>query len=341
MIRKYIFLILVIFSFSSLNAQKIVFEYNIDKPQIQQIGDYHFITLSNSNQIARLGSPSIPYLPVKLLLPAGAVAKSIDFKFKNKIVIDGNYNIMPMQNVRPMNYSGENEFVLNQAVYELSSYPSFKSSEVNTEFMNGHTIALAKYTPIRYSPATGKLAYYSKVIVTVKLAENKQKTVVKSDFRPQIIKKVNSFVDNSSVAKGFSQSNFNIDNYEMLIITADDYENGFDDLINNHKKRGIRAKVVSLSKVDASVDGVDMPEKMRNYIIQEYQNNGILYVLLGGDADVVPFRALYCEALSDGEIYSGHLPADLYFSSLDGNWNDDADYKWGEPDEADLLPDVA
>ena len=341
MMNKYIFLFLAIFSFSSLNAQKIVFEYNIDNPKIQQIGDYQLLSFANSYQIAELGSPSIPYLAVKLLLPAGTEAKSIDFTFKDKIVIEGKYNILPMQNVRPISFSGEKEFVLNKSAYNLTNYPLYKSSKVNTEYMNGHAIALAKYTPVRYSPFTGKLSYYSKVIVTVKLAEKKQKMIVKSDFRPQIIKKVSNFVDNPSAVKGLAQPVFNIDNYEMLIITADEYKDEFNDLIINHKKRGIRSKVITLSEINEAVEGIDMPEKMRNYIIQEYQNKGIIYVLLGGDADVVPFRNLYCEALSGGDVYSGQLPADIYFSSLDGNWNTDADNKWGEPGEDDLLPDVA
>jgi hypothetical protein len=35
------------------------------------------------------------------------------------------------------------------------------------------------------------------------------------------------------------------------------------------------------------------------------------------------------------------IASDLYFGALDGNWNDDADSLWGEPDEADLIPEVS
>jgi len=50
----------------------------------------------------------------------------------------------------------------------------------------------------------------------------------------------------------------------------------------------------STEDIIAGTSGIDSQEKIRNYIIQEYQNNHIEYVLLGGSEEWVPSRKFYC-----------------------------------------------
>ena len=83
-----------------------------------------------------------------------------------------------------------------------------------------------------------------------------------------------------------------------------------------------------------------MQEKIRNYIIAEYQQHSIEYVLIGGDVEVVPYRGFYCLVNSDVDYSDTGIPADLYYSALDGNWNTDGDDLWGEPGEDDLYPEL-
>lgn len=337
-----IFILITIICFSFLlNAQKISFIYNIKTPDIQQVGDYQLLSFGNSYQIANLGSPSIPFLAVKLVLPDGFIASSIDYKFENKKTLNGKFNLFPFQNVRPLNYLGQDDFIINNAVYNSNLVSNYVSSDVSNQYMNGYAFALANYTPVRYIPSSGEVSYYSKITVTIKLQKDNSSKSIKQNKDSRIIKKVSEFADNYQALKKVDQKPFDADDYEMLIITGDTYANSFDELINNHLKRGIRSKVITLSEISASETGVDVPEKMRNFIIKEYQNHGILYVLLGGDGDVVPIRSLYCEALSGGDTYNDNIPADLYFSALDGNWNNDGDTRYGEPGEDDLLPEIA
>ncbi len=81
--------------------------------------------------------------------------------------------------------------------------------------------------------------------------------------------------------------------------------------------------------------------KIRNCIIDYYTNYGTSYVILGGDSDptdedddIVPHRGLYAEGEYD-------IPSDMYYSCLDGTWNDDGDNAWGEVGEYDVYSEVA
>jgi hypothetical protein len=89
-------------------------------------------------------------------------------------------------------------------------------------------------------------------------------------------------------------------------------------------------------------NGVDPAEQIRTFIRDAYDNWGTVWVLLGGDTDVVPLRY----ATHHFNNPPDQIPADYYFGCLDGNWNGDGDWYFGESgappngDGADLVPDV-
>ena len=126
--------------------------------------------------------------------------------------------------------------------------------------------------------------------------------------------------------------------YEMLLITPQDYVDRFNDYVALYAGRGIRIRVVDLQEIYDTMEGRDNKEKIRNYIIQEYENNGISMVLLGGDVSLVPYRSLWCFAY---EGYEDYIPSDTYYACLDGTLNENGNNKWGEVGEDDLLPELA
>ncbi len=131
------------------------------------------------------------------------------------------------------------------------------------------------------------------------------------------------------------------DDYQLLIITPAQFVSNFQELIDVYLERGIKTQVVTRETINTSGTGQDLTEKVRNYIIQEYQDHSVEYVLLGGDVEHVPYRGFYCYAVSGSGYEDNNIPADLYYSALDGNWNTDGDNSWGEPGEDDLLPEIA
>jgi hypothetical protein len=110
-------------------------------------------------------------------------------------------------------------------------------------------------------------------------------------------------------------------------------------LLEEHRSlRGLGAKTVLVADIEASYSGTDLAAKIREFIKDAYLNWQTEYVLLGGDSDVIPHRGLYAVGpnATDSDIAS-----DLYYAALDGTWNDDGDAYWGEPSEADLMPEVS
>jgi len=107
--------------------------------------------------------------------------------------------------------------------------------------------------------------------------------------------------------------------------------------------KGLHCKTALVEEIEATGTGLDLPEKIRNYIRDCYLSEGTQYVLLGGDDDIIPARGVFGEV---GNYLDHSMPCDLYYAALDGDWNSDGDSVYGEPNdgvgggEVDLLAEV-
>ncbi len=78
---------------------------------------------------------------------------------------------------------------------------------------------------------------------------------------------------------------------EYVIVTSDALLTEFEDLADWKTRKGVQAAVRTVEWIDQTYpNGVDRAERIRFFIRDAYQNWGTLFVLLGGDTDVVPPR---------------------------------------------------
>lgn len=326
----------------SVNASKVEKTYHFKSPIVKQVGGYQVFELANTMPTAFVGHPVLPYCQVKLMLPPGEVALEVDIVFSDEVTVSGMFSIYPQQQVQPLSKENSGIFKKDFAVYNQDAFiPENSKDHLVTSFLNGRSIALTSFTPARYNPVTGQLKYYSSARVIVTTAPDSRAEQALENFTASNVEVLN-FTDNNEMDAEYSSKRQPLtDSYDYLIITTQAFANSFTSLQNNYLKEGITSAVVTIETINTTMTGIDTPEKIRNYIIQEYQTHGIQYVLLGGDTELVPHRGFYCYVES-GDGYTDYdIPSDLYYSALDGSWNTNNDDKWGEPGEDDLLPDVA
>lgn len=343
--KKIYLLLIIVLSVSLLKADIIKKNWTIPQPKIVKHGDYHKVIFPNTLQTNRAGEPSLPYFAVSLLLPPGETAVSIEFKGEDEVFIEGDFQLYPYQPSRTLNDTSKVPFIKKEKVY-LSNhiYPANETGRLKTAYLNGHGFAMSAFTPVKYIPASGKLSYYKKVtiIVHTKTSPMANEQMKQLKTTTWINTKVLKLAQNPEALNLYNtKQSRSMADYRMLIITETGYLNSFDSLRNIYLERGIRSKVYSINYINNNINGQDLQEKIRNFIIQEYQNHGVEFILLGGDVEIVPYRGFYCYVISGGGVESNDIPADLYYSALDGSWNDDGDNHWGEPGEDDLLPDVS
>jgi len=130
--------------------------------------------------------------------------------------------------------------------------------------------------------------------------------------------------------------------YNYLIICSSKYDTVFERLKNWKMKRGFKTKIYNTEYIFANSSGRDDAEKLRNFIKTEYESSGIEYLLLCGDRGTVPVRKLYFMECGAGYYPDeDSIPADIYYTNLEGDFDFDKDGTYGEmEDSCDLTPEL-
>ena len=87
--KKATFLVLSLLGYFVLFSGEIVKTYTFDNPQFNQIKGYTTIGFENLLLTGKAGEPVLPYQDLKLLLPPGHSAISIEFEGVDEITIPG------------------------------------------------------------------------------------------------------------------------------------------------------------------------------------------------------------------------------------------------------------
>ena len=319
-------------------AETIEHIYHFGQPTVTERDGYQQIGFQGCLPSGIIGEPTLPWQNVSLLLPQGQEAVSIHVEYFDFVEMDGQFNLYPAQKPRPISSEEVIPFAKNEDLYRSAeNYPSRSYSNVTTQHLNGVAFAFGGFTPLRYVPATGKVSYAQTAIVHIETTVSRDDHSRKLWLSPENEASIQRLAQNPSVLSTYNKRGREIGGYDMLIITKEEWIPRFDEYINLYNDKGIRTRIVALEDIYATMDGRDNQEKIRNYIIQEYENNGIQMVSLGGDVSIMPYRSLYCWA-QEGE--EDQLPSDMYYACLDGTMNDDNDDRWGEVGEDDLLPEL-
>jgi Peptidase family C25/Propeptide_C25 len=335
-----IFVLSTILMFASI----IEHTYYFNDLQISDSEGYQLVNFENTQSAGIIGEPTLPYHAVQLLLPHGEIAESILISGSNEIQLNRDIELYPMQQSKPLSSNEPSIFQKKDTIYQSDqNYPVEQHGRLTTEFMNGYGFALSTISPVNYIPATKQLSYFREVTVEIETKRDpnmysRSKTI---SSRQKVLDKINSFAQNSELISSYNTDITREGEYEILIITPNQFSTEFDAWINLNQQKGMRSEIATTEDINATMAGQDLQEKIRNYIIQEYSNNDVVFVLLAGDAEHVPPRGFYCYVESGDGVEDYAIPADVYYSGLDGSWNDDGDNLWAEPGEDDLLPDIS
>ncbi len=353
---KILFILLLLFLLQNLSlfADKIEYKYYFNKPQITKQGDYYRVEMNGFMSISKPGTPELPSKSVQLLLPPGEQAISISVIYEGINDLPGEYRIYPRQRPYPIGYQGEVEFTEpDPEIYNSNMpFPEKLNSEIQTQYLGGHSIALLNIFPVQYIPASGKVSYFSEMRVLIETestveAENSFNNFYRNDKKTN--ERVRNIIDNpEQIGLYPSQSNTRSGDNKYIIITSNTYSSSFDSFADFKTKQGYNVLIKTTNDIYSEYSGVDNQDKIRNFIKYVYQNLGTEYVLLGGDVEIVPHRGFYGWVNTwpnPTEDYD--IPADLYYAALDRvgsgagpDWNVDNDNKWGENSEADYFAEV-
>ncbi|MDD3151747.1 MAG: C25 family cysteine peptidase [Bacteroidales bacterium] len=341
--KNYFLNFIILFFFSiSVFAQDITI--NFDFPTVIQNGDYIQLQNAGCVNIQNAGEPQIPQKTYNLLLAQNTVTSNIVIKnieYYDEIITG---KIQPVSEQIPISsvVDGRNLIIENDEIYKSDNvFPSEIVTFSKTNFLCGHGISSFIINSAEYYPANNTTKLIKSITFTNESVSKKtERTAVSNET---VMHRIKSIANNYDALSSYSYSPAKGETVDILIITDNSFAPYFEDYIEYKRGTGFFTEIIDVNTIYGTFPGRDNQEKIRNCIIDYYDNHNLKYVILGGDADggnsgqnIVPCRGLACPQLNEND-----LPADLYYSNLDGTWDDNNNNLWGENTEMDPISEIS
>lgn len=111
---------------------------------------------------------------------------------------------------------------------------------------------------------------------------------------------------------------------DLLVIAPRALAGALDDFIA-FKKTRLPTDLVFLEDVLQASTGTDDAEKLKRFLYERWRAGKLAYVLLAGDADVLPVRYMTLDRVTPAAFDYAFYPSDLYYADLaraDGSFDD-------------------
>ncbi|UCD94213.1 MAG: choice-of-anchor J domain-containing protein [Candidatus Zixiibacteriota bacterium] len=335
--------VLVICTAGLASAEKLTLDYYFEQPRVEQVTidnvTYDRVFMTDAPNAGNIGEPALPARGASILLPYGAEVSSIEIVPSGKAFVGGSYYIEPVAQPIPLSadLSALKPPTPDAAIYASNvPFPSTRFERIGTYGFRGYRILTLMLQPVEYKPASGELYYYSQLKVVIDLEETGKSSPL---YRGLTIDETEilSRIDNPEAVSSYDAApKSGGRSFDLLIITSPAFAYLFDPLKDYHDTTGILTDIVTTDDI-----GSTDPDIVRDYIRGRYLADGIQYVLIGGDDDVIPSKDLYVISWPGDDNYVDYdMPGDLYFGCLDGTYNYDGDELNGEPTDGEGGGDV-
>ena len=326
--------------------------FDVDELTFIRANDFDQVFLQDLEFLGEPGEPRLPVKVIHLLIPVEEEIESVKILSQKSRFLPGTYNIYPIQPPLPLSETPWRDrevefFPPDPQIYgSTSEFPGKVVDVISHGFMAGYHVAALAVYPVQYVPADEKLSFSDQIELELIYQPSSRRPVEFSHRSPSTSRlyaeAIRSLVINPeelSLTPQKVSSSTQESDVEYLIITTDDFATAFQELADWKTAKGVPAEVYTVEWITSNYTGVDTQEEIRYFIREMYQNRSTIWVLLGGDVSKVPHRKAFAFYESGG--WWDEIPADLYYSDLDSNWNANGDTIWGGfGDKVDFYPDV-
>ena len=313
---------------------------------------YDMVKIKGADLTCEPGNPQLPVITKHYLIPKDAVVTGVEIINKIEEKITGKFDIYPVQKPAILNrpnidFKPAPWVNKNPLIYKSKNPFPTKCIEIGASGnLSGYRIVSINFYPYQYIPKEGKLKRIKELTFKINYRSGQKKQGIRrisKTARHTLEKFGNAICENPEMIYDPFPELDSDSTIDYVIITSNGFSSYFQPLCDWKTEKGINARIVTTDSIYANCPGVDNQEKIRNFIKDAHTNWGTIWILLGGDTDIVPARiafAMACEA-NIQPWDEDSIRADLYYSDLDGNWNYNGTAPYGEiADSVDLYPDV-
>jgi hypothetical protein len=308
--------------------------------------DYDLLTMRGLDISSSPGRPILPVQTVHVYVPRGKTVSAVRIVSRDTRRLPGEYNLLPGQQEVPLSST---EYAAPVApdprIYGMEGpYPAEPVELVTVGSIGGRRIAALRVYPLQYVPAERTVTMNRDLEIEVEFAEAAEapeiprETARVRELRNGIVR---DLVMNPLGLELDFPERADLDPSvatEYLLICIPNHEDEYSLLRDWKTRKGVPAEIVTTDVVESTYSGRDEAEKIRNCIKDYYLNESLVWAVVTTSFPKADIRGCYCYV--GGTLDTG-IPCDLYFADMDGDWNQDGDFYWGETnDDVDLYSDV-
>lgn len=305
------------------------------------------IQMPGATYVQHPGYPRLPVLTYTFALPPASEVVEVEVSGARSR-LSGTYNIEPALPALPLSADSDAMGEIFDAYQETKnrvysgeeSIPQALGEIRGKGELREYSLVTVGVYPFAYDPVSGKLSVTDEVTVNIRYAPVSDEH---ADFVSRFISKgtinpdVPSHVYNKSQARSwYAPSTRLLAEQRMIILTTQALEEFTDDYAFWRFSTGFEVEVVTVEDVTATAEGVDTPQKIRNYLRDNAADFDYLFII-GHYADI-PMRVLTPFNNNDHPSYYDSdvtpNPSDIYYGDLsksdDDSWDKDGDGYYGE-----------
>jgi hypothetical protein len=320
---------------------------------LSQAGIYTRITGTGMELISDTGAPCLPVYSERIALPTGCCASGIRILNVSFMNLTGMFDIMPVQPSVPVSEM-DWPFELVRPDPEIYSasyfYPPDPVVFTGSGVISGIPVACVRVFPVRWNPSSRVIEIMTDISIEVTYDLSPLPLLVRrrsfnSESRSQEI--VGNMVVNPEGVSGSGAElidSRDLEYGEYVIIATPEYQAFAQELADWKTSKGIPSSVYLTDWIENQYYGYDLQQKIRAFLTN-CRDEGVEYVLIYGDDDIIPGRDV---RLVIEPLLEEYPPVDLYWSDINDMipgadmWDSNCNYVWGEYglDNVDYHPDI-
>lgn len=278
--------------------------------------------------------PGLPYVIVHILI-------SSDERY-DAVEIDCN-EVLCKENI-VVNYPPQYSVITEEPAtlipkknvsYKVDAYPSNNKRVIygGTHVVDGYKYVTLLVSPFSYKCASNLLNISNSMKLTLLLSSDSKSSAKCGRAMRDVVKNlVINKDDMESLYPTNSKVRSSTDAFDYLIITSEGLKGAFQRLAKWKNRKGVRTRIITDEEIAASFSAIDHqghwdPRVRYKRAIKHYKdNNDIKYVLLAGDANVIPSVTCYVQYEAGNAMAWDLTPCDLYYACTGGSgaafeWN--------------------
>ncbi len=296
-------------------------------------GEFDKIEMGD-DYLRAIGKPELPIAIKSFVVPNDVDVSNIRVEVSAERKLDGSYYVYPAQPPRTV---GDiiAPFVEPATIYQTDSiYPADTAVISADRVIQGYHVITVSFYPVTYIPIKKEL-YVRDITITLNYSASNRsirpqpnisynRALLAKGYVKSMVENpeaVDLYADDSNVIPQKTSLDTDLGNVNLrsvsvleqtipdyVIITCDSLKESFKPLADWKTKSGTPTTFKTVEEIDTEYNGSDLTEKIRNYLTEAKSrwNGNSLFVLLGGDTDIVPTR------LASG-TENDYYGADLYY----------------------------